>query len=136
MLGDGIPQKSLIRTTIGFLSLDMIKYKKDDPEQLEDVDEAIWSIRTQLLAIKTIQVNDGKSWFHIKDVLTTTTVYPNFLAESIQIFCKNVETDEECIIDINSIKEYKASTDSDKEKLKQLINELNGLKYIDDQKLN
>ena len=62
-------------------------------------------------SIKTLQVNDGENWNYIVDAFTTTTVHTDFNVDSVQMLCKNTETDKLFILDIGSVKDFKVFSD-------------------------
>jgi hypothetical protein len=72
-------------------------------------------------SIKTLQVNDGENWNYIVDAFTTTTVHTDFNVDSVQMLCKNTETDKLFILDIGSVKDFKVFSDDGREKLKPLL---------------
>jgi len=86
-----------------------------------DTDVKMNEFVLRINSMKTIQVNDGENWFYIKDALVCTTVHSDFTVDTVNMLCRNVETDKDSILGINSIKDFKVFSDNDREKLKPLL---------------
>jgi len=72
-------------------------------------------------SMETIQVSDGENWNYIKDALVCTTVHSDYTVDTVNMLCRNVQTDNLSILDIGSIKDFKVFSDDDREKLKPLL---------------